>query len=86
VKKLVTFAWRYRRIITLEVADLERPSPNFTFSGDGIRPLSRLDHLVRYETSLERAFDRTLSQLERHQQMRVGQPTLLAIKVDVSSL
>ena len=31
-----------------------------------------LDRLLRYETSLERAFDRTLTQLERAQRMRKG--------------
>ena len=30
----------------------------------------RLDRLLRYEASLERAFDRTLNQLERLQRMR----------------
>jgi len=34
----------------------------------------RLDRLLRYEASLERAFDRTLTQLERLQRMRKGQP------------
>lgn len=34
----------------------------------------RLERLLRYEASLERAFDRTLSQLERLQRMRLGQP------------
>jgi hypothetical protein len=33
-----------------------------------------LDRLLRYETSLERSFDRTLSQLERLQRIRLGQP------------
>lgn len=36
----------------------------------------QFDHLLRYETSLERNFDRTLSQLERVQRMRLGQPVL----------
>jgi len=35
-----------------------------------------LDRLLRYEASLERSFDRTLSQLERLQRMRLGQPVL----------
>ena len=35
---------------------------------------SGLELLVRYETSLERAFDRTLAQLERVQRIRLGQP------------
>jgi hypothetical protein len=42
------------------------------------------DRLQRYEASLERSFDRTLSQIERLQRMRLGQPVLPAIKVDVS--
>jgi hypothetical protein len=42
------------------------------------------DRLQRYEGSLERSFDRTLSQLERLQRIRLGQPVLPAIKVDVS--
>lgn len=40
-----------------------------------------LDRLLRYEASLERAFDRTLSQLERLQRMRLGQPVLPKLEV-----
>jgi hypothetical protein len=40
-----------------------------------------LDRLLRYEASLERSFDRTLSQLERVQRMRLGQPVLPKIEV-----
>jgi hypothetical protein len=36
----------------------------------------QFDRLLRYEASLERAFDRTLAQLERLQRMRLGQPVL----------
>jgi hypothetical protein len=42
------------------------------------------DRLQRYEASLDRSFDRTLSQLERLQRLRLGQPVLPAVKVDVS--
>ena len=42
------------------------------------------DRFQRYEASLERSFDRTLSQIERLQRMRLGQPVLPAIKVDIS--
>jgi len=45
----------------------------------------RLDCLLRYEASLERAIDRTLTQLERLQRMRLGQPVSSPIKLDVSS-
>jgi hypothetical protein len=44
-----------------------------------------LERYIRYEASLERAFDRTLAQLERLQRIRRGQPVLPAIKVDVTS-
>jgi hypothetical protein len=43
-----------------------------------------LDRLLRYESSLERAFDRTLSQLERSQRIHNGQPLLLQLDVEVS--
>lgn len=45
----------------------------------------RLDQLLRYSASLERTFDRTLSQLERAQRMRLGQPVAPRIDVNVSS-
>lgn len=34
----------------------------------------RLERLLRYEASLERAFDRTLTQLQRLQEIRLGRP------------
>jgi hypothetical protein len=43
----------------------------------------QLDRLLRYEASLERSFDRTLSQLERLQRMRAGQlvPPELSVRL-----
>jgi hypothetical protein len=46
---------------------------------------SRLDRLLRYSTSLERDFDRTLNQLERLQRTRKGQPVPPALNVNVST-
>ena len=46
---------------------------------------SRLDRLLRYSASLERDFDRTLSQLERLQRMRKGQPVPPTLNVNVST-
>ena len=43
-----------------------------------------LDRLLRYEAHLERVFDRTLSQLERLQRIRQGQPVPPPIKVQLS--
>jgi hypothetical protein len=48
----------------------------------GIPDAHRLDRLLRYEASLEPAFDRTLIQLERLQRVRRGQP--LPPQVDVN--
>ena len=39
----------------------------------------QFDHLLRYETSLERNFDRTLGQLESVQRTRLGQPVLPSV-------
>jgi hypothetical protein len=46
---------------------------------------SEFDHLLRYEASLERGFDRTLTQLERLQRLRLGQPVLPKLEVNHSS-
>jgi hypothetical protein len=46
---------------------------------------SGLDRPLRYEASLERSFDRTLSQLERLQRMRRGQPVLAQLVPSRSS-
>jgi hypothetical protein len=45
----------------------------------------QLDRLLRYESSLERAFDRTLNQLERLQRIRLGQPVPPTVNLNLSS-
>lgn len=45
----------------------------------------RVERLLRYETTLERIFDRTLNQLERIQRMRKGQIIPPPIKLDVTT-
>lgn len=42
-----------------------------------------LDRLLRYEARLDGAFDRTLTQLDRLQRTRLGQPVPPTVKVDV---
>ena len=39
------------------------------------------DHVLRYEANLERSFDRTLTQLEHLQRMRLGQPVPPKVEV-----
>jgi hypothetical protein len=43
-----------------------------------------MERILRYEASLERAFDRALVQLERLQRMRLGQPVAPPIKVELT--
>src|SRR6202795_537959 len=43
-----------------------------------------LDRVIRYEAHLSREFDRTISQLERLQKIRLGQPTPPTLRVDIS--
>jgi len=51
----------------------------------GVPEFGQLERLLRYETSLERSFDRTLNQLERLQRLRKGQPVAPRIEVDLSA-
>jgi len=51
----------------------------------GVPESSALDRLLRYEASLERAFDRALSQLERLQRIRLGQAVLPPVRVQVET-
>jgi hypothetical protein len=50
----------------------------------GVPDTPALDRLMRYE-GLERAFDRTLSQLERAQRLRMGQMVPPALRVELGS-
>lgn len=84
VEKITALIWRYRRLIVVEREQagtpVELPSGNH-------RRLSQqpLDLLIRYESSLERAFDRALNQLERLQRIRKGQPVPPTLSVNVST-
>ena len=49
-----------------------------------VPPQGVAERLLRYETHLCREIDRSLSQLERLQRMRLGQPLPPALKVEVS--
>jgi hypothetical protein len=50
----------------------------------GVPEIIPLERLLRYEASLERAFDRTLGQLERVQRLRLGQPVAPRLDVTIS--
>jgi hypothetical protein len=42
-----------------------------------------LDRIIRYEAHLNREYDRILSQLERLQRIRLGQPTPPTIRLEI---
>ena len=84
VEKLAVIVWRHRRLV---IADGQLAGRwDSTSWADGILGPQLLspDLLLRYETTFERSFDRTLSQLERAQRMRSGQPVLPPINVNLS--
>jgi hypothetical protein len=84
VEKLAVLIWRYRRLIMTETAEIKGMCDRFFF--DFNSDSKTLNCFPRYEASIERSFDRTLTQLERIQRMRLGQPVAPPIKVDISSL
>lgn len=82
VEKLAVLIWRYRRLIMTETAEIKGTCDRFFFD---FNSGSQVLHLFpRYEASIERSFDRTLTQLERIQRMRLGLPVAPLIKVDVA--
>ena len=84
VDKLAALLWRHRRLI---IADGERPLNGTGFSGLSfdLSGSPSLDLLLKYETNLERAFDRTLNQLERRRWIRKGQPVAPTVNVNLST-
>ena len=90
VQKLCTLLWRQRRLLRAECAEIEiaeRESAEITdFRGEDtlVPPSDVLDRLLRYEANLDRSFDRTLSQLERLQRIRLGQSVPSPVKIDLS--
>ena len=64
---------------------VETLRPEHDLATGRVPPQEVSDHLSRYEAHLSREFGRTLSELERLQRMRKGQPVPPPIKVDISS-
>jgi hypothetical protein len=83
VEKLAILSWRYRRLIAAETDELN--SDGLIADLDFKSRAANLIRLPSYETTIERAFDRTLNQLERYQRMRLGQPVAPPLRLEVSS-
>jgi hypothetical protein len=83
VEKLAMLIWRYRRLMINERVVVIGAEKSLYSSPKANQDALNLSS--RYETTIDRAFDRTLTQLERIQRMRLGQPVSPPIKIDVSS-
>jgi hypothetical protein len=82
VDKLVVLFWRLRRLI---IADRGQPIGGSALGFGDILGSSTPDLLLRYESTLDRAIDRTLEQLERQQRIRKGQALPPTLNVNVSA-
>jgi hypothetical protein len=81
VDKLASLIWCQRRVIIAQgKANIGNARDTF-----GLIEPPDWDLLLRYYTTLDRAIDRTLAQLERFQRMRLGQPVPPRIDVNLSS-
>jgi hypothetical protein len=69
----------------LDKVVVEHRRAELEFRRRNVPDSSRLDQLMRYSITLERTFDRTLTQLERAQRMRRGQPVAPQLDVKISS-
>lgn len=84
-EKIVTTAWRLRRVVRMESAILNdavdfTEQMGFYFMGqNGIT----MHTLSRYESILEKAFYKALHELQRLQAMRLGRAVNLPIAIDV---
>jgi hypothetical protein len=81
VDKLAATVWRHRRLIIAENELIANTSELIELN---LNRGPRLEVLLRYESNLERAFDRTLSQLERIQRIRSGDAVPPPVNVSVS--
>jgi hypothetical protein len=79
VEKLAVTLWRIRRVIIADSAPADWSTDFPGFPG-----VDRL-LILRYEANLHRVFDRTLSQLERLQRIRLGQPVPPPMMLEVTS-
>lgn len=80
VEKIATLIWRYRRLIAAEA----EMSESLELSGLTATRWTT-DVLLRYEASVERGFDRALTEFERSRRMQMGEPIPPPIKLDISS-
>jgi hypothetical protein len=84
VDKLAALAWLERRLIIM-VGEQTQGGCEATLLREYAHGSQPLELLLRYQTNVDRRFDRTLSQLERLQRSRKGQPEPPTLNLNVST-
>jgi hypothetical protein len=76
LERVVTYAWRLRRLLRMEKEILESsPAPK----------LSELNHLARYETSLQRSMNQLIKFLEQQRKLRMQQTRFLEVNQELDT-
>lgn len=89
VEKIVSSAWRFRRLIKAE-KDLFEETDDFCISepkfADAFcrRNGSSMQVLSRYESSIEKSFYKAMHELQRLQAIRMGVPVMAPIALDIN--
>lgn len=89
VEKIVSSAWRFRRLIKSEKHLFEEKDDYSLLEPKFIdafcrRNGSSMKILSRYESSIEKSFYKALHELQRLQAMRMGLPVIAPIALDIS--
>ena len=90
VEKLAVLMWRLRRSLVAETAEIQKGCGFFDSKAKQNEldvlcanvPVAAATRLLKYETGLERNFDRTLSQLQHRQKTRMVQPVPPRIELE----
>lgn len=87
-EKMISTVWRWKRLLRIESQKFDGEEmfdpgngPVRAFEGDNEHTMQTL---VRYEANLERMFYKALHELQRLQGMRLGQPVMAPIAIDLN--
>lgn len=88
VEKIIAAAWRWRRLLKIESQKFDEEDmfdrgngSVRAFEGDNEQSMQTL---IRYESNLEKIFYKALHELQRVQGMKLGQPVMAPIAIDLN--
>jgi len=89
VEKIVSSAWRFRRLIKSEKCLFEEKDEWCVLEPKFIDAFSRrngssMQILSRYESTIEKSFYKAIHELQRIQAMRMGLPVMAPIALDIN--